>query len=236
MSVAPSRSSSSDRRPADRSESGVAVIRFGDRRRRSLRRRNYLPYQLISQFQRDIIIGLVMIVAAGILMLILGAASEPFSVRLIEEGPQYSAQASDGTVCQIYETRPLDDLEAPVRAMIDCGDQPSAGFVGVLQYLLLAILGVGVVLVVSGGFALLVASYMSREMLVVPTGVLGIIAGIVAISWGLTGDTPGLVFQGARDLATTGVLKTGGALTNRDGAAAWGVGLIAASALRLTRR
>ena len=211
-------------------------MRFGDRRRRSIRRRNYLPYQLISQFQRDMIIGLVMIVASGILMLILGAASDPFTVRLIEEGPQYLAQTSDGTACQIYETRPLDDLEAPVRAMIDCGDQPSAGFVGVIQYLLLAILGVGVVLVASGGFALIVASYMSREMLVVPIGVLGIIGGIIAISWGLGGDTPGLVFQGARDVAVTGVLKTGGALTNRDGAIAWGVGLIAASVFRLTRR
>jgi len=211
-------------------------MRFGDRRRRSLRRRNYLPYQLISQFQRDIIIGLVMIVASGILMLILGAASDPFTVKLIEEGPQYSAQTSDGTVCQIYETRLLDDLEAPVRAMIDCGDQSGVGVVGVIQYLLLAILGVGVVLVASGGFALIVASYMSREMLVVPTGVLGIIGGIVAISWGLTGDSPGLVFQGARDLAVTGVLKTGGALTNGDGSVAWGVGLIAASVFRLTRR
>jgi hypothetical protein len=211
-------------------------MRFGDRRRRSLRRRNYLPYQLISQFQRDMIIGLAMIVASGILMLILGAASDPFTVRLIEEGPQYSAQTGDGTVCQIYETRPLDDLEAPVRAMIDCGDQPSPGIVGVIQYVLIAILGVGVVLLVSGGFALLVASSMSREMLVVPTAVLGIIGGIVAISWGSTGDAPGLVFQGARDVAVTGVLKTGGALTNGDGAIAWGIGLIAASAFRLTRR
>ena len=211
-------------------------MRMGDRRRRSLRRRNYLPYQLVSQFQRDIIIGLVMIVAAGLLMLILGAASDPFTVRLIEEGPQYSAQMSDGTVCQIYETRLLDNVDAEVRAMIDCGDRPGVGFVGVIQYLLLAILAVGIVLVASGGFALIVASYMSRQMLVVPIGVLGIIGGIVAISWGLAGDTPGIVFQGTRDLAVTGVLKTGGALTNRDGSVAWGVGLVSASVFRIMRR
>lgn len=211
-------------------------MRFGDRRRRSLRRRNYLPYQLVSQFQRDILVGLVMIVASGILMLIVGAATDPFSVRLIEEGPQYSAQTSDGETCQIYEIRPLDDLESPVRAMIDCGDRPGLGVAGVFQYLFLAILAVGVVLVVSGGFALLVSTYMPREMLVVPVGIVGIIGGIVAIAWGLTGDAPGLVVQGTRDLAVTGLLRTGGAVTNRDGAVAWGIGLISASALRLTRR
>lgn len=212
------------------------MIRLGGRQRRSYRRRNYLPFQLIRQFQRDMILGLGMIVGAGILLLILGAASEPFSVRIIEEGPQYSAQTSDGTVCQIYETRPLDDVKANVRAMVDCGDVPGVGVVGVFQYLLMAILGVGVVLVASGGFALLVSTYMSREMLVVPVAILGIVGGIVAIAWGLSGDAPGLAFQGLRDQATTGVLRAGGAVTNRDGSAAWGVGLVAASAIRLTRR
>jgi hypothetical protein len=211
------------------------VIRMGGGNRRSLRRRNYLPYQLVRQFQRDLIVGLAMIVSCGILLLILGAATEPFTVELIDEGPQYVAQMSDGTICQIYETRPLDDFEADVRAMVDCGDRPGIGVLGVFQHLFLAIIGVGVVLVVSGGFALVVATRMSREMLVVPIGILGIVGGIVAVNWGLSGDSPGLVFQGMRDQATTGVLRAGGALTNRDGAVAWGVGLIAASVSRLTR-
>lgn len=208
---------------------------MGAGNRRSHRRRNYLPYQLVRQFQRDIIIGLGMIVSCGILLLILGAATQPFTVEIIDEGPQYVAQTSDGTVCQIYETRLLDDLEADVRAMVDCGDRPGVGVAGVFQYAFLAILGVGVVLVVSGGFALLVSTRMSREMLVTPMGIAGFVGGVVAVSWGLAGDAPGLVFQGLRDQATTGVLRAGGALTNHDGAVAWGVGLIAASVSRLTR-
>lgn len=212
------------------------MIRLGGRQRRSHRRRNYLPYQLVQQFQRDILFGLVMIVAAGILMLILGAAKDPFTVSIIEEGPQYVAQMEDGTVCQIFETRPLDDAESEVRAMIDCGDVPGVGVIGVFQYLLLAILGVGVVLVTSGGFALLAATYMSREMLVLPIVIAGVIGGVVAMYWGLSGDAPGLVFQGLRGQATTGVLRAGGAVTNRDGAVAWGVGLVAASVVRFTRR
>lgn len=208
---------------------------MGAGNRRSLRRRNYMPYQLVRMFQRDIVIGLGMIVASGILLLILGAATEPFTVRIIEEGPQYAAQMSDGTVCQIYETRLLDDLEGDVRAMVDCGDRPGVGVVGVFQYLFMAVLGVGVVLVASGGFALLVSTRMSREMLVVPIAILGVVGGIVAVSWGLAGDAPGLVFQGVRDQATTGVLRSGGAVTNQDGAVAWGVGLIAASVTRLMR-
>lgn len=176
-----------------------------------------------------------MIASAGILMLILGAATDPFSVRLIEEGPQYVAQMDDGTVCQIFETRPLDDVEADTLAMIDCGDVPGAGIVGMFQYLFLAILGVGVILVVTGGFALLAANYMSREMLVMPICVLGIVGGLIAIAWGLSGDSPALVFQGLRDQATTGVLRVGGAVTNQDGAVAWGIGLVSASVFRLTR-
>lgn len=235
MSLAPSRSGASDRWRARDTEGGVAVIRLGDRHRRSYRRRNYLPFQVVRQFQRDIIIGLAIIVLAGILILILGAATDSFTVQLVEEGPQYSAQTADGTVCQIYETRPLDDVESDVRAMIDCGDVPGPGVVGMFQYLFFALLGVGVVLVATGGFALLVATYMSRDMLVVPIAIAGIIGGCVAIVWGLTPEAPGLVFQGMRDQATTGVLRAGGAVTNQDGAVAWGVGLVAASALRLTR-
>ncbi len=235
MSLASSGARPADRRTQDVQESGVAVFQLGGGNRRSLRRRNYLPYQLVRQFQRDLLIGLAMIVSCGILLLILGAATEPFTVRLIDEGPQYIAQMSDGTVCQIYETRPLDDFDADVRAMVDCGNRPGVGVVGVFQHLFLAILGVGVVLVVSGGFALVLSTRLSREMLVIPVGILGIVVGVVAVNWGLAGDGPGLVFQGLQDQATTGILRSGGALTNQDGAVAWGVGLIAASALRLTR-
>lgn len=208
---------------------------MGSGNRRSLGRRNYLPYQLLRQFQREFVIGLGMIVSCGILLLILGAATEPFSVEIIEDGAQYVAQMNDGKVCQIFETRPLNDLEAPVRAMVDCGLRPGLGIVGAFQYVFMAVLGVGVVLVATGGFALLFSSRMSRDMLVVPICVLGIIGGVVAAAWGLTGDAPGLVFQGLRDQATTGLLRTGGAMTNKGGAAAWGVGLIAASTLRLVR-
>lgn len=211
------------------------MIRLGGGNRRSFRRRNYLPYQIVRQFQRDMILGLGLIVASSVVLLIFSAAVDPFSVRIVAEGPQYSAQMSNGKECQIFETRPLDDTEAPVRAMVDCGDRPGLGVVGAIQYVLLAILGVGVVLVASGGFALLVSTRMSRDILVVPVGILGIIGGIVAIAWGLTGDAPGLVVQGLRDQAVTGVLRSGGAVTNQDGAVAWGVGLVAASVLRLTR-
>lgn len=211
------------------------MIRLGGGGRRSVRRRNYLPYQLVRQFQRDFIIGLAMIVSCGILLLILGAATEPFSVRIIEDGPRYVAQMNDGRPCQIFETRPLDDIETPVRAMIDCGLRPGPGVVGVFQYVFLAILGVGVLLAVTGGFAILFSSRMSRDMLVVPIAVAGIIGGIVAIAWGMTSDAPGLVFQGLRSQATTGLLRSGGALTNEEGAIAWGVGLIAGSSLRLAR-
>ncbi len=211
------------------------MIRMSGGNRRSLRRRNYLPYQVSRQFQRDIMVGFAMIVSCGILLLILGAATDPFTVRLLEEGPQYVAQTSDGETCQIFETRPLDDPAGEVRAMVDCGDRPGPGVVGVFQYLFLAISGVGVLLVASGGFALVVSTYMRREMLVVPVAVLGIIIGIVAVSSGLAQDGPGLVFQGLRSQATTGVLRPGGPLSSGDGAVAWGVGLISASVFRLTR-
>lgn len=180
-------------------------------------------------------LGLGMIISCGILLLILGAASEPFSVRLTEDGARYVAQTSDGTECRIFETRPLDDVEADVRAMIDCGDQPGVGIIGAFQYLFLAVLAVGVVLVATGGFALAMSTWMPREMLVIPVSILGVIAGIFAIAWGLGGDGPGLVVQGLRDQATTGILRTGGAVTNRNGSVAWGIGLVAASSLRLTR-
>lgn len=230
------------------------MIRLGGGNRRSFRRRNYLPYQLVRQFQRDILIGLGMVVSSGILLLLLGAATKPFSIEIIEEGAFYSAQTDDGEKCRLYETFPYNytaepeaqatgDAQAaatettrpPVRATVDCGDQSGVGIIGAVQYVAYAILGAGVVLVVSGGFAMLVSTRMSREMLVVPIGFLGIIGGIAAIVWGLSGDAPGLVFQGLRSQATTGLLRPGGALTEQDAAVAWGVGLVAASAMRLTR-
>lgn len=211
------------------------MIRLGGRQRRSYRRRNYLPYQIIRRFQRDILIGFGLIVISGIVLLILAAATEPFSVRLIEEGPQYSAEMNDGAVCQIYETRPLGESGADVIAMIDCGDVPGIGIVGMFQYLFYAVLAVGVILVATGGFALLVATFVSREMLVIPVAVLGIAGGLVAIAWGLPGDAPGLVVQGLRDQAATGLLQGGGAITSHDAAVAWGIGLVSGSIMRLTR-
>ena len=211
------------------------MIRLGGGNRRSLGRRNYLPYQLVRQFQRDFVIGLGMIVSCGILLLIIGAATEPFSVRILEDGPRYVAQMNDGTECQLFETRPINDPSLDARAMVDCGIRPGLGVVGAFQYVFMAVLGVGVLLAVTGGLALLLSSRVSRDMVVLPIAVLGIIVGIVSIAWGLSGDAPGLVFQGLRDQATTGLLRTGGALTNKDGAAAWGVGLVAASTLRLAR-
>lgn len=208
---------------------------LGGRRRQSFRRRNYLPYQLVRRFQRDLLIGLGLIVGSAIVLLIISAATEPFSVRLIEEGPSYSAQTADGAECQIYETRKYEETGGEVRAMIDCGDQRGTTIASVFQYLFLAVLGVGVVLASTGGFALMAASRMSSDLLVLPVCIIAIIGGIVAVAWGLTGDFPGLAIQGIRERAVTGVLRPGGALTNKDSAVAWGIGLMSAATLRVSR-
>lgn len=202
---------------------------------RSSRRRNYLPYQLVRQFQRDVILGLGMLAVSGFFLLVINAAVSPVKVDLIVEGPQYQAKLDNGTVCQIYETQVLDEQSGDVRAMIDCGDVSGPGVAGVFEYIFWAIFGVGAVMALSGAIALGLSTFVSREMLVIPVGVVGVIAGIIAISWGIGGEAPAIVFQGARDHAVTGLLRVGGAVTSRDSAIAWGVGVISASALRVTR-
>lgn len=63
-----------------------------------------------------------------------------------------------------------------------------------------------------------------------------ILLGMIALWWGL-GDMggPALVVQAERDQAVTGLLRRGGQFSTERGAVSAGVGLIAASIVRLTR-
>jgi hypothetical protein len=77
---------------------------------------------------------------------------------------------------------------------------------------------------------------MPSQTLAVPFCVVAIVLGLVAVWWGLADSGgPALVFQGSRERAVTGVLRVGGRLSTRDGAVSAGVGLVAASIVRLTR-
>ena len=94
---------------------------------------------------------------------------------------------------------------------------------------------VGVLLLLGAVFSLVLASRMPRETLAIPVCVATMIIGVISVWWGLKGGSPGLAFQGFRPAAVTGYLREGGSVTTRDGAVSWGVGLLAASFVRLTR-
>ena len=94
---------------------------------------------------------------------------------------------------------------------------------------------VGVLLLLSAVFSLVLASRMPRETLAVPICLAAAVIGIVSVWWGLQGGGPALAFQGPRDLPVTGILRIGGSVSTRDGAVSWGAGLLAASFVRLTR-
>ena len=126
-------------------------------------------------------------------------------------------------------------LTTPMRAMVDCGDVGGLGTTGVLQHLFLALSAVGVLLLLSAVFSLVLASRMPRETLAVPICVVAVIIGVISVWWGLQAGGPALAYQGVREVPVTGILRVGGAVTLRDGAVSWGSGLLAAAFVRLTR-
>ena len=181
--------------------------------------------------QRDAITGLALVLFSCLGILLFGSVTDDFSVKFVDGLPQLS----DGTPCQLLQVYPYDDPTAPTRAMVDCGDQAGIGVAGVMQHLFIALAAVGVLLLLSAVFALVLASRMPRETLAIPVCVATMVIGIISVWWGLKSGAPGLAFQGFRPAAVTGYLREAGSVTTRDGAVSWGVGLLAASFVRLTR-
>lgn len=207
------------------------MLKMGSGSRRKSRRSSWLPYEAGRRLQRDAITGLALVLISSLGLLLFGSMTDDFSVKFVDGLPQMS----DGTACQLLQVFPYDDPTAPTRAMVDCGDLPGIGLPGVMQHLFIALAAVGVLLLLSAVFALVLASRMPRETSAVPVCVATIVIGVISVWWGLKGGAPGLAFQGFRPAAVTGFLREGGAVTTREGAVSWGVGLLAASFVRLTR-
>ena len=194
-------------------------------------RNNWLPYEASRRLQRDAIAGVALVILSVIALLLFDSMTKAFTIRFVDGLPQ----TSDGTPCQLLQVFPYDNLSTPMRAMVDCGDVGGLGSTGVLQHLFLALSAVGVLLLLSAVFSLVLASRMPRETLAVPICVVAVVIGIVSVWWGLQQGGPALAFQGIREVPVTGVLRLGGAVTMRDGAVSWGAGLLAAAFVRLTR-
>ena len=207
------------------------MLKLGSGGRKKSRRSSWLPYEASRRLQRDAITGLALVLISCLGLLLFGSVTDDFSVKFVDGLPQLS----DGTPCQLLQVYPYDDPTAPTRAMVDCGDQAGIGVAGVMQHLFIALAAVGVLLLLSAVFALVLASRMPRESLAIPVCVATMVIGIISVWWGLKGGAPGLAFQGFRPSAVTGYLREGGSVTTRDGAVSWGVGLLAASFVRLTR-
>ena len=198
---------------------------------RSGRNNRWLSYEVSRRLQRDALTGIAMVLVAAIGLLLIGAFTDSFGVRFEDGLP-----VADGKECQLFQVVSVDDPTTPMRPLVDCGDEASLGFSGVVRHILVAVGAVGVFLLLSAIFSLLLSSRMPRETLAVPFCVAAILLGVVALWWGL-GDMggPALVIQGDRDRAVTGLLRSGGQFTTERGAVSAGVGLIAASIVRLTR-
>ena len=207
------------------------MLKLGSGGRKKSRRSSWLPYEASRRLQRDAITGLALVLISCLGLLLFGSVTDDFSVKFVDGLPQLS----DGTTCQLLQVYPYDDPTAPTRAMVDCGDQAGIGVAGVMQHLFIALAAVGVLLLLSAVFALVLASRMPRETLAIPVCVATMVIGIISVWWGLKSGAPGLAFQGFRPAAVTGYLREGGSVTTRDGAVSWGVGLLAASFVRLTR-
>jgi hypothetical protein len=207
------------------------MMKLGSGSRKKSRRSSWLPYEASRRLQRDAITGLALVLISCLGLLLFGSMTDQFSVKFVDGLPQLS----DGTPCQLLQVFPYDDPTAPTRAMVDCGDQSGVGLAGVMQHLFIALAAVGVLLLLSAVFALVLASRMPRETLAIPVCVATMIIGVISVWWGLKGGAPGLAFQGFRPAAVTGYLREGGSVSTRDGAVSWGVGLLAASFVRLTR-
>ena len=207
------------------------MLKMGGRRR-GHKRNSWLPYEVSRRLQRDAVVGLGMVLVSALGLLVSGAANDEFSVKFVDGLPQMS----DGAPCQLLQVFPYDNPTAPTRAMVDCGDQSGCGLVVVVQYLFIAVLAVGVLLLMSAALTLLLASRFTPETLAVPVSIVAIILGLLAAYWGLAGDSPALVFQGFRPGSIAGYLRPGGTITTREGAVSFGLSLSAASLVRLTRR
>ena len=207
------------------------MLKLGSGGRKKSRRSSWLPYEASRRLQRDAITGLALVLISCLGLLLFGSVTDDFSVKFVDGLPQLS----DGTPCQLLQVYPYDDPTAPTRAMVDCGDQAGIGVAGVMQHLFIALAAVGVLLLLSAVFALVLASRMPRETLAIPVCVATMVIGIISVWWGLKSGAPGLAFQGFRPAAVTGYLREAGSVSTRDGAVSWGVGLLAASFVRLTR-
>lgn len=190
-----------------------------------------MSYESSRRLQRDALTGLAMVLVAAIGLLVVGLFSESFAVELVDGVP-----VAEGRDCVALQASPIDDPSSPPRLMVDCGDEAALGVSGVFRHGFIALGAVGVLLLLSAVFSLVLSSRMPRETLAVPFCVVAIVIGIVAIWWGFS-DTggPALVFQGDRDRAVTGLLRSGGQFSGRQGAVSAGVGLITGSIVRLTR-
>lgn len=206
-------------------------MRLGTGGRRSSRRGGWLPYESTRRLQRDGVMGFVMIAVSCLVLLIFGAADSEFGIEFVDGVPR----TTGGEPCALYEAVPVPDGSSSVRAMVDCGDMDGLGFSGVIQHLFLALAAVGVLLLLSAVFSFVLASRIPSDTLAMPICVAGIVIGVLAVWWGVGGEGPGLAFQGLREEAVVGYLRSGGAVTTRDGAVSWGAGLLAASFVRITR-
>ncbi|MEY3679536.1 MAG: hypothetical protein RL547_148 [Actinomycetota bacterium] len=221
-----------DDRPVARRDltgsSGLSRLGLSSRSGRSNR---WLSYEASRRLQRDALTGIVMVLVAAIGLLLIGAFTDSFDVRFDNGVP-----VADGKECQLLQVVSADDPSTPLRPIVDCGDEAGIGFSAVVRHVFVALGAVGVFLLLSAIFSLLLSSRMPRETLAVPFCVAAILLGVVALWWGL-GDMggPALVIQGDRDRAVVGLLRSGGQFTTEHGAVSAGVGLIAASIVRLTR-
>jgi hypothetical protein len=206
------------------------VIKLGSGGRRGSRN-NWLPYEASRRLQRDAVAGVALVLLSVLALLLFDSMTKAVTIRFIDGLPQ----TGDGEPCQLLQVFPYDDLTTPMRAMVDCGDVGGLGTTGVLQHLFLALSAVGVLLLLSAVFSLVLASRMPRETLAVPICVVAVIIGVISVWWGLQAGGPALAYQGVREVPVTGILRVGGAVTLRDGAVSWGSGLLAAAFVRLTR-
>ena len=153
------------------------MMKLGSGGRKKSRRSSWLPYETSRRLQRDTMTGLALVLISCLGLLLFGSMTEQFSVNFVDGLPQLS----DGTPCQLLQVFPYDDPTAPTRAMVDCGDQSGIGVAGIMQHLFIALAAVGVLLLLSAVFALVLASRMPRETLAIPVCVATMLIGVISV-------------------------------------------------------
>lgn len=113
---------------------------------RSSRNNRWLSYDASRRLQRDALTGIVMVLVAALGLLLMGAFTDSFAVQFVDGVP-----VAEGKECQLFQVFSPDDPTTPMRPIVDCGDEASIGFSGVIRHVLVAIGAVGVFLLLDRG-------------------------------------------------------------------------------------